>query len=269
MPHRTNITLCKLVNRIRIELLTFGSAAVLPPWQGQVMSPVFSRLYYISNGSFTLTDSDGNSFALEQGNWYLIPSQYSFSYRCSESMEHFYFHIKLCDFDGTDLLRYCKAPLQLKNYQPIDSAFLLQSIESKDVITGLFLRQKISQILLSFIEENQIDIRCDDYSPCIYKALQYIKQNLSMGLSLSEIAENIFVSKSTLTKHFKKELSMSVNEYICNTIFSEAERLLMTTSISIGDLSQRFGFSDQLYFSRRFKEIFGKSPREYRKERQL
>ena len=48
----------------------------------------------------------------------------------------------------------------------------------------------------------------------------YIKQNLSMQLSITEIAENIFVSKSTLTKHFQKELHMSVNEYICNTDLS-------------------------------------------------
>ena len=269
MTHATNIPLCKLVNRIRIELLTFGSAIVLPPWQGQVMSPVFSRLYYICNGSFTLADDNGNAYTLERGNWYLIPSQYSFHYRCSEAMEHFYFHVKLCDFDGTDLLRYCKTPLQLNEQKPVDSDLLQKSITSKDVLTGLFLRQLVSNILLRFLQENQINVHCDDYSPCIYKALQYIQQNLSMKLSLTEIAENIYVSKSTLTKHFKKELSMSVNEYICNRIFSEAERLLMTTSVSIHDLSQRFGFTDQLYFSRRFKEIFGKSPREYRKERQL
>ena len=62
---------------------------------------------------------------------------------------------------------------------------------------------------------------------------------------------------------------MSVNEYIYNTIMAEAERLLMTGNISIHELSQKFGYSDQLYFSRRFKEKFGIAPREYRKEYHL
>jgi len=50
---------------------------------------------------------------------------------------------------------------------------------------------------------------------------------------------------------------------------AEAERLLMTSNISIRDLGQKFGYADQLYFSRRFKDKFGMSPREYRKEYHL
>jgi AraC-like DNA-binding protein len=57
---------------------------------------------------------------------------------------------------------------------------------------------------------------------------------------------------------------MSVNEYICNTILAETELILSTRNISILELSHKFGFSDQFYFSRKFKEKFGVSPREYR-----
>lgn len=89
-------------------------------------------------------------------------------------------------------------------------------------------------ILLVFIKEHKISTYAEDYSPCIYKALVYIKQNLSMELSISE-----------------------------------AEQLLVSSSISIKDLGQKFGYSDQLYFSRRFKEKFGKSPQEYRKEQHI
>ena len=184
-------------------------------------------------------------------------------------MEHFYFHIKVCDFDGTDLLRSCEQILSLEAEQAVDSQCFMQCIANNDLVLGLQIREIIAAILLKFIQKFNIQIRAEDYSPCIYKALIYIKQNLSMQLSIQQIADNIFVSKSTLTKHFQKELHMSVNEYICNTIMAEAERLLMTSNISIHDLSQKFGYSDQLYFSRRFKEKFGVSPRDYRKEYHL
>ena len=264
-----NASLCNLVNRINLELLTFGHATVDPGWHGIDRSPVFSRLYYISGGSFSICNSNYDKFLLESGKWYLIPSGYSFDYKCNETMEHFYFHIKLYDFDGTDLLRNCKKPLSLEAYKSFDYPFMSKCITSDNLSDGLLLRQTVFDILLSFIEEYGISISAEDYSPCIYKSLVYIKQNLSMQLTISEIAENAFVAKSTLTKHFKKELSMSVNEYICNTIMAEAERLLMTSNISILELSQKFGYIDQLYFSRRFKEKFGKSPREYRKEKLL
>ena len=145
----------------------------------------------------------------------------------------------------------------------------MRTIHEKNIVYGLAVRQLITNILLAFIEKFNIQISAEDYSPCIYKALIYIKQNLSMQLSIQQIADSIFVSKSTLTKHFKKELNMSVNEYIYNTIMADAERLLMTSSLSIHDISQKFGYTDQLYFSRRFKEKFGMSPREYRKEYHL
>ena len=170
----------------------------------------------------------------------------------------------MCDYDETDLLRNCAKPLHLATPEN-QSDFIIHSINSNSIVEGLLMRQIVSDVLLSMIAKNKVVIKSDDYSPCIFKALQYIKQNLSVKLTISEIAENIFVSKSTLTKHFQKELSMSVNEYIYNLIMSEAGNLLLTTTLSILSVSEKFGFSDQLYFSRRFKEKFGKSPREYRK----
>lgn len=262
----SNPAICKSGNRLHLEILTFGQASVDPEWYGNVISPVYSRLYYITDGAFTIRTPDSKEILLESGNWYLIPSGYSFSYTCSKSMEHFYFHIKLCDFDGTDLLRNCDALLRLASKNEVDCEFLHKCLSSTVLSDGLRLRQTVFDILIYLLDMYGVSVRTEDYSTSIYKALVYIKQNLSMQLTISEIAENIFVSKSTLTKHFQKELHMSVNEYICNTIMADAERLLMTSNISIRDLGQKFGYTDQLYFSRRFKEKFGKSPREYRKE---
>ena len=265
MYNTTNPTLCRSGNRLHLELLTFGFAGVDPGWSGNVVLPVYSRLYYITAGAFTIQTADGEVIKLQKGNWYLIPSGCSFTYHCNKIMEHFYFHIKLRDFDGTDLLRSCQNPLCLTPEAQPDTAFLTHCLTSSAIPDGLRLRQTVLDVLTVFLETHNIAIRTEDYSPCIYKALVYIKQNLSMRLTLSQIAENIYISKSTLTKHFQKELGMSVGEYICSSIMAEAERLLMTSNISIHDLSQKFGFSYQLYFSRRFKEKFGTSPRNYRK----
>ena len=268
--HKTvNPSLLKIVNRLNLEILAFGHARVDQDWYGNVVSPVYSRLYYITDGGFTIWTDKSEKMRLEKGNWYLIPSGYSFDYECSKTMEHFYFHVKLCDFDGTDLLRNCGKPLRLTPEQPENGDFFAACVDTTRLTDGLLLRQKAFDVLISFIQTYQVPIDAQDYSYCIFKALVYIKQNLSMQLTIGEIAENIFVSKSTLTKHFQKELNMSVNEYICNTIMADAERLLMTSNITVHDLALKYGYTDQLYFSRRFKEKFGKSPREYRKQKRL
>ena len=222
-----NPGLCKMINRLNLELLTYGYATVDRQWYGSVRSPLFTRLYYIVDGTCTFVSPGVKTLQLTAGNWYLIPSGYSFDFECAQSMDHFYFHIKLADFDGTDLLRDALVPLCLSPRQEVDAVFLRRCAESNAPLDGLKLRQFAADMVHTFLEEFQIPIRAENYSPCIYKALTYIKQNLSMGLSITEIAENVFVSKSTLTKHFQKELGMTVNQYICNTIMAKAEYLLI------------------------------------------
>ena len=62
---------------------------------------------------------------------------------------------------------------------------------------------------------------------------------------------------------------MSVNEYIYDVVMSKAEYLLRAGDLSISEISERFGFYDQFYFSKRFREKFKRSPREYRKDKPI
>ncbi len=268
MYHDINYELCKLVNRVRLNLIAFGHASVSTEWNGTISSPVYSRLYYIADGDSAITPIGGEKINLEVGKWYLIPTGCSFRYECGEEMEHYYFHLKLCDFDGTDLLRKCKKPLSI-NMEEDRIGFMKECIDNKNVLEGLKLQETAFNVLLELLKKYNVDIKTENYSLCVMKAIRYIKENLSVQLTISEIAENTFISKSTLTKHFQKELSMSVNEYIYDLVMSGAEYMLATSDVSMQEISEKFGFYDQFYFSRRFKEKFGQSPREYRKSKPL
>jgi len=172
-----NPALCKAVNRLNLELLTFGHATVDPQWYGNVVSPLFTRLYYITDGSFTIKNRESGKMELSSGNWYLIPSGYSFDYECEKSMTHFFFHLKLSDFDGTDLLRYCHGPLCLEASNDVDMDFLTHCTQSSDPADGLRLRQIAHNVLLTFINRFQISIHTEDYSPCICNAMCHLLSN--------------------------------------------------------------------------------------------
>ena len=163
-----------------------------------------------------------------------------------------------------DLLRNCATPCQLKPQEDM-TTFFMDCMKSQDIIDGIKIKNAIYSMLLSFIDKNGIKITSYDYSPCVSAALLYINQNLSVRLTVSEIAENTFVSKSTLEKFFKKELRMSVHDYISNIVMSEASQLLSRTKLSVLEISEKLGFCDQFYFSKRFKNKFEMTPREYRK----
>ncbi len=262
----SNQELCKLSDRINVDLISFGYATVNTEWTGEELSPVFSRLYYVVSGQASIITPDGEKIILSGGNWYLLPAEFSFKYECEKELEHYFFHFKLCDYDETDLLRECKMVLW-KKPEPNDLEILKKCIYSKNAFDGLNLKYTAFSALNGLLNKYNISIRSDNYSPCVLSAIKYIKQNLSVKLTISKISENVFVSKSTLTKHFKKELNMSVNQYVFDLIMTGAEHELSESDKSVQAISEKYGFYDQFYFSKRFKEKFGVPPTKYRKNK--
>ena len=65
---------------------------------------------------------------------------------------------------------------------------------------------------------------------------------------------------------FKKEKGVTMQQYHNSVRMDEACRLLCSTLMSIGEIADKLGFSDVLYFSRCFHTYTGKSPSAYRKE---
>lgn len=255
-----NRTLCKNINNFHLTMFLFGHETVNCSWNGKIQNPSHSRLYYVVSGS-ALIVTDNGSYKLLPGRWYLLPAGCSFDYSCEKEFEHLYFHIKFSGSDALDLLKNCKSPVYIDapDYKLFDFSSDIK------IVDGLIMHSQIYSVVLSILKTHNIDIRSQPLSPCVLKAISYIRKNLSAQLTTEKIAENTFISKSSLTKHFRKELNMSVQEYLYDIIMFEAVQLLTRSSLSILEISENFGFSDQFYFSRRFRQKFGVSPREYRK----
>ena len=259
-----NSKLCQNINLVNMNLFYFGRAQVDKKWSGKVQNPVYSRLFYIVDGTGCIKWGHGQELNFEADSWYLLPAGCSFEYSCPEYLDHVYFNFKLCDADGLDLLRQSPFPCSIKLNEN-KSEFFINALDASTVVEGLRVRHEIYEVVLSIIEEYDIKLRDTEVSLCIKKATQYIKHNLNVQLTTPEIAKHAFVSPSTVTKHFKSELNMTVHDYIYDVVLTEAAYLLIKSNLSILKISEKFGFCDQFYFSRRFREKFGVSPREYRK----
>ncbi|WP_240704428.1 helix-turn-helix domain-containing protein [Companilactobacillus zhachilii] len=59
---------------------------------------------------------------------------------------------------------------------------------------------------------------------------------------------------------------MSIRDYINVKRIQEAQRILLTSNTSIGEISQELNFYDAADFSRRFKREIGMTPLEYRQQ---
>lgn len=101
-------------------------------------------------------------------------------------------------------------------------------------------------------------------SSLVRTCMDYIDFHYHEDLSLAALAQDCSVSASYLSGLFKKETNMTVTDYINTTRIRQALILLNTTSLPVGTIAQKCGFSDSNYFTRTFKKYQGLTPRAYR-----
>lgn len=117
--------------------------------------------------------------------------------------------------------------------------------------------------LKSGVESAELNVR--SYSADILKIVKYLNNNFANKLSLQDIADSFFISRTKLCTEFKKTMNCSVNEYITTLRITEAKKMLDDTNKSMDQIAYECGFSSASYFGLIFKKETGKAPSYFRK----
>ena len=99
----------------------------------------------------------------------------------------------------------------------------------------------------------------------ILLATKYIYKNFRQPLTLEEVSAVSSLSPTYFSKKFKQVTGMGFKEYLNFVRLKHAQTALLTTSNSITDIALEYGFNDSNYFKDLFKKVYGKSPRDFRK----
>ena len=102
-------------------------------------------------------------------------------------------------------------------------------------------------------------------SKLVSAALDYIRENYcSSDLSLKKIAAGAYATPAYVSSLFKKEVGMSVTEYITISRMKKAAELLVRDpGLSLTAVSEQVGYTDPYYFSRCFKKHYGVTPSKF------
>ena len=96
-------------------------------------------------------------------------------------------------------------------------------------------------------------------------AMIFIRREFARINSLEDICLHCNKPKSTLQWQFRRYLNTTPIQYLTEVRMNCAAKLLKTTTAPVKEISEKCGYSDQLYFSSAFKKYFHCSPRSYRK----
>ena len=104
---------------------------------------------------------------------------------------------------------------------------------------------------------------------CIIQVIDYIENHLNEKLTLSSIAVEIGYSKYHLHRMFTDVVGITIHDYVQRRQLSEAAELLVFSKKSILEISLIAGYESQQAFTTIFKQMYKKTPNEYRTNKEF
>lgn len=100
------------------------------------------------------------------------------------------------------------------------------------------------------------------YSHQVEEILAYLNQNITLGITVDQLAEHFFLSESYICRIFKQATGTTINKYVTARRISIAKAHL-NEGDSVGEAFEKSGFGDYSSFFKAFTKAVGVSPKKY------
>jgi len=103
----------------------------------------------------------------------------------------------------------------------------------------------------------------------LVRAVEYIQDQLNADLTVSRIAQAVYMSPYHFSRLFKESTGQSPYQYVVEARARKAKELLATGKFTISEAAYHVGFVDQSHLTRHFKRVFGLPPKRLLRCRRL
>lgn len=97
------------------------------------------------------------------------------------------------------------------------------------------------------------------------RVTDFVNDNLSTDLGLSEMAGVANLSRYHFSRQFKRSTGLSPHQYVIRRRVERARELLSRTDLSVGDVASAVGFTHQSHLARHVRRHFGVAPSSLRR----
>jgi YesN/AraC family two-component response regulator len=111
--------------------------------------------------------------------------------------------------------------------------------------------------------------RQESYTPLTMKTIQYIHENITEQITLSQLSKYLKRSKPYISVYFKNEVGMSIMDYINLNKCEESKYFIKYTNMLISEIAFLFNYCNQAYYSNSFRKYVGITPSEFRATGQI
>ena len=105
------------------------------------------------------------------------------------------------------------------------------------------------------------------FDPLLENMKNYIAENLHSGFSMADMSGVFNYNEKYLGRYFRLKTGKTVREYCNGARMEQALELLQNTELSVAAIAGQVGYNNVTYFNRLFRAAMGKSPQEYRRQK--
>ncbi len=214
----------------------------------------YHMIHYIEGGSGTLYSESG-TFKVSKGQIFIVKADEAARYVADALDPWTYVWI---GFDGAlaDMLYDLPSPIAETPYTAFS---MIRALEDRTDT-----REEMAAAALFMIFAYLFSGKAS-HPNYVRRAVDTVNSLYMTPLSVAGIADTLGLDRRYLSRIFKAEMGVSIQEYIINVRMEQAKRLLFD-GYNVKDTSELVGYQDQFNFSKMFKKHFGCSPREYTKK---
>ncbi|MEW9050100.1 MAG: helix-turn-helix domain-containing protein [Neobacillus sp.] len=119
------------------------------------------------------------------------------------------------------------------------------------------------------LTEKVLQVKEERFSKTVTNCKNFIYNNRYEKITHDDVASQVDLSHSYLSILFKKEVGISVSDYIQQVKIDEAKNLIEFTETPLSEIGSLLNFSDQSYFTKVFKKHSGLTPKQYKEKYHL
>ena len=160
---------------------------------------------------------------------------------------------------------------QFKDEELTNAArYVLEALENKDLGFDVMFESLSRVFLVKLIkkygelEQNNRNYKRGFTSQQYKKVLDYVKVNFGASISLDDLSRVAGISRYHFSRLFKEVIGKSPMQYVQEFRLEQAKKLLQDPQLTMSQIADQCGFTDQAHFSRLFKQIYGKTPKSFR-----
>ena len=234
-----------------LNVLTLGQEACTPGYRYQYAYTHFYLVHYVLRGCGTFT-MDGLTRPVSAGHIFIIKPGHAYTYTADleDPWEYAWFS---CNGDLAAVFE------TVEDILPVEGATILDMLQvdtlpnaRMEYLTGK-LYEFLSEILAPAPAENNY----------VRTVADYIKVNYMRHLRVADIAAALNLNSRYLSRLFKTQRGITIQEYILTCRVKQAKSLL-AHGMSVAETALLVGYEDPFTFSKMFKRQTGLSPKVYR-----